>query len=185
MFRWIGTTYLRLTGWTVVGERPTTPKYVAVAAPHTSNWDFPILLAVKWALGLEIGFLAKDSLFRGPAGWFFRALGGIAVDRSAAKHLVDQIVEVFARKETMAIAIAPEGTRSYTDAWHSGFYRIALAAHVPVVLGFIDYRTKRAGVGPTIALTGYEEADLATIAAFYADKHGRSPGRFGPVRFAE
>jgi len=173
-----------LTGWTVIGEPPRAPKYVAVVAPHTSNWDFPILLAVKWALGLEIGFLAKDALFRGPAGWLFRSLGGVAVDRSAPKHLVDQIVDVFDEQDRMAIAITPEGTRSYTDTWHSGFYRIALAARIPVVLAFIDYSTKRAGLGPTIDPTGDEDADLATIAEFYADKHGQSPGRFGPIRFA-
>ncbi len=185
MFRWIGKTYLRVTGWTVVGQKPTVPKYVAVAAPHTSNWDFPAFLAVKWALGLEIGFMGKDSLFRGPAGWFFRSLGGIAVDRSGHTHLVDQIVHVFDDRARMAIAIAPEGTRSRTDGWHSGFYRIAVAARIPVVLAFIDYSSKRLGIGPTIDLTGDEEADMATIADFYADKHGRVPGRFGPVRFAE
>lgn len=183
MFRWIGKTYLRVTGWTVVGAAPDIPKYVVAVAPHTSNWDFPILLAVKWALGVDIGFIGKDTLFRGPAGWFFRALGGIPVDRSRSSNIVSQVAAAFAGSQRLAIAIAPEGTRGYAPYWHTGFYRIAQAADVPVVLAFIDYQSKTAGVGPVVHLTGDESGDVERMALFYADKHGRSGSRMSPVRF--
>lgn len=183
MFRWIGKTYLRLTGWKAVGTPPEIPKYVVAVAPHTSNWDFPILLAVKWALGVDIGFIAKDSLFKGPAGWFFRSLGGIPVDRSVPTDLVAQVADAFGRADRLAIAIAPEGTRSYAEYWHTGFYRIAQAADVPVVLAFIDYETKTAGVGPVLEITGDANKDMERIAEFYADKHGKAGSRMSPVRF--
>lgn len=182
MKRKLGALYLRLIGWKAVGTPPAFAKYVVVAAPHTSNWDFPILLAVSWVLDVQVGFIGKHTLFKGPLGLIMRRLGGVPVDRSKPGRIVGDAVAAFAAADRLAIAIAPEGTRAAAPFWKSGFYRIAHDAEVPVVLAFIDYATKTAGVGPTVELTGNADADMAFIAEFYADKHGRRPGRFGPVR---
>lgn len=182
MKRTIACTYLFLARWKAVGTPPDLDKYLMVAAPHTSNWDFPHLLMVAWALGVEVRFIGKHSIFRWPFGYLFRALGGIPVRRDAPGGIIEQIADTYRRSDRMALALAPEGTRGYADAWKSGFYRIARAADVPVVLAFIDYPTRSGGVGPLIRLTGNQDEDMARIAPFYADKVGKYPEQGSPVR---
>jgi 1-acyl-sn-glycerol-3-phosphate acyltransferase len=156
---------------------------VIVFAPHTSNWDFPLLLLARDALGLRASYLGKHTLFRPPFGWIFRALGGIPVHRGEAHHLVDQIAHEFQARDHLWLAMAPEGTRQRTDHWKSGFYRIALAAKVPVLLTFIDAERKQCGVGPLLELSGDVERDLSLIREFYADKRGIHPEQAGEIRF--
>ena len=177
--RWL----LRCAGWRVQGTAPHVPRCVVVFAPHTSNWDFPLLLLTRSALGLRSSYLGKHTLFRPPFGWLFRTLGGIPVNRSDAHHLVAQISHEFQAREHLWLAMAPEGTRKKTDHWKSGFYWIALAARVPVLLSYIDSQRRHCGIGPLIELTGDVERDLAVIREFYADKHGLNPELAGDVRF--
>ncbi|GAB4572265.1 MAG: lysophospholipid acyltransferase family protein [Anaerolineae bacterium] len=173
---------LRLLGWRIIGTPPDIPKYVLVGAPHTSNTDGFLMILVTTALRMRLNFLMKDSWFRGPLGAISRRLGGIPIDRSTSHNTVEQIVEAFKTHDTLALAITPEGTRRRTDHWRSGFYHIARQAGVPIVLAFADYTRKEVGFGPVITPTGDIKTDMDRIRAFYADKTGRFPENFGPVR---
>ena len=176
--RWV----LRCAGWRVVGTAPKIPRCVLVFAPHTSNWDFPLLLLARSALGLRASYLGKHTLFRPPFGWVFRLLGGIPVERGESHHLVSQIAAEFEARPHLWLAMAPEGTRKKTDHWKSGFYRIALAAGVPVVLAYIDASQKECGLGVPFELSGDVDRDLDRIREFYAGKRGTYPELAGDIR---
>ncbi len=176
---------LRLGGWRVVLARPVPPRCVVVFYPHTSNWDFPIGLMAKWLVGVHFRFIAKDSLFNTPLGPWLRRWGGIPVDRSGGTGVIARLAASFAEHDDFRLVIAPEGTRSRTDRWKSGFYHLARAANVPVALSFIDYRRRETGVGGYVDLTGDIDADMARIASFYADKTGKRPEMAGPVRLGD
>lgn len=181
----LGKMILDAAGWTVVGGRPPAQKFVLIAAPHTSNWDFVYALATTNALGLHVKYMAKDALFRGPHGHFFRATGGIAVDRSKKNNLVQSLAELFREEEELALMVPAEGTRGRGEYWKSGFYHIARAAHVPIAPGFLDYGRKQSGIGPLFWPTGDIKADMDHIRAFYADKIGKHPEDFTPPRLRE
>jgi 1-acyl-sn-glycerol-3-phosphate acyltransferase len=167
----------RRGGWTSVGTVPTPQRFVLIAVPHTSNWDFPNLLGVTNALGIRAHFMAKTSLFRWPFGGLMRAVGGVPVDRDAAGDMVSQMIAEFAARDEFVLTIAPEGTRGSVDKWRTGFYRIALGAGVPIVCGFMDYAKRVSGVGPVIVPTGDYDADMAPAFAFYAGVTGKHPDR--------
>jgi 1-acyl-sn-glycerol-3-phosphate acyltransferase len=173
---------LRLFGWRAVLVEPPGPKGLIVVYPHTSNWDFPIGILYKAAVRLPIRWMGKDTLFRWPFRGLMRRLGGIPVNRRAQTGFVEEMVAEFGRHEWMWLVLAPEGTRSRTEYWKSGFYRIALAGRLPLGLGFIDYATRRVGVDTYLELSGDEDADLARIRAYYADKHGLRPAQAGEIR---
>jgi tRNA (guanine-N7-)-methyltransferase len=174
---------LRLGGWTALGESPDTPKAVFIAAPHTSNWDGFWALTYKVAVGLDVRFFAKHSLFWFPLGILLRGLGGIPLDRAQATSAVDQAVAMFEVEEKFFFALAPEGTRALRDAWKSGFYRIAKAARVPVFLCVMDYGNKQIGIAGRLDLSDDMEADLKKCAEFYEGFEGRWPKNTTPVRF--
>jgi 1-acyl-sn-glycerol-3-phosphate acyltransferase len=178
----LGAFVLRMLGWHVVLAQPVPRRCVIVVYPHTSNWDFVIGLAAKWYLGLHFRFMAKDSLFVGPFARIFERWGGIPVDRRSHHGVTRQFAERFAREPDFRLVIAPEGTRARTEHWKSGFYHLARTADVPLGLAFIDYARREAGIGGFANLTGDVDADMALIAAFYADKTGKRPGNAGPVR---
>jgi len=177
--------FLRITGWRAEGGRPAARRYVLIAAPHTSNWDLPFMLALAQIYGVRINWMGKHSLFRGPMGWIMRALGGIPVRRDRASDLVTQMAEVIHESDSIALTVPAEGTRSYTSHWKSGFYHIARTANVPIVLGYLDYQTKRGGFGPEIIPTGDLREDMDEIRAFYADKEGRFPDLTGEILLKE
>ena len=183
MLRIIAKCLLRLGGWTAVGEKPAVRKAVFIAAPHTSNWDGIWALIYKVSMNLEIHFFAKQSLFWFPLGALLRGLGGIPLNRNEPRSVVRQAVDAFNENDEFYFALAPEGTRSLRTHWKSGFYRIAMDANVPVVLGFFDYREKRLGFGPTIELTGDRGADLATMQDFYGTVTARWPEKVSPIVF--
>lgn len=178
--RWLGRSYLRLAGWRIEGEVPDEPRFVAIAAPHTSYWDFPHMIAFGFATGQYISFLMKDSLFIGPFGMLFRGLGGIAVDRSRAGGLVESVAREFEKQDELIVVIAPEGTRGRGEYWKSGFHQIALRAGVPIAMGFLDYGRKVVGYGPTYRPGDPGSEDL--LAKFYADIRGRHPEKQSPPR---
>jgi len=183
MLRSLARLILRIGGWTAIGGIPDAPKAVIVAAPHTSNWDGFWALVYKVAIGAEIHFFAKKSLFWFPLGTILRALGGIPLDRSRASSAVQQAIDRFEREDTFYFGLAPEGSRTRKPGWKSGFYRIATGANVPIYLGMLDFSNKRIGIGPRLDLTGDQDKDLEAIRAFYAGIKGRRPEQASPIRF--
>jgi 1-acyl-sn-glycerol-3-phosphate acyltransferase len=178
-------TLLKLFGWTLI-EPPERPaRAVLVGYPHTSNWDGVYALLVKLALGLDAHWVGKDSLFRWPLGRLFRRLGGIPINRSARNGFVAEMAAQFAARPDFLLVIAPEGTRSLTQGWKSGFYRIALAADVPVALAFVDYPRRQAGILTWLKMTGDPAADIAAIAAHYEGHQGKHPALASPIRWLE
>jgi len=175
---------LRVGGWTPVGVMPDVPKAVFIAAPHTSNWDGFWALVYKVAVGADIHLFAKHSLFWFPLGALLRALGGIPLDRSRAGAAVQQAVAMFNENDSFYFGLAPEGTRKKTPGWKSGFYRIAESAHVPVYLGFLDYKHKRIGIAHRLDLSGDQNTDLQVCRDFYANVEGRWPEKTSPIVFA-
>jgi|GEM_PF-83298 len=165
--------FLWLIGWKIKGRRPAeVKKYVLTVAHHTSNWDFPIAVAARPLVDVrDARFLGKDSLFKSKFGFLFYWLGGTPVDRSKKNKLVDQVAEKFEKHERYGIAITPEGTRSYVEKWKSGFYYIAKAAKVPILMAFIDYKNREIGVNPEpFYLTEDAEKDMKDIMTFYESK---------------
>lgn len=174
---------IRISGWTLVGEAPAISKAVIIAAPHTSNWDGFWLLVAKCALDIDVRFLAKHSLFWWPLGSILHAFGAMPIDRSVASSTVDELVSRFATEDKLFLALAPEGTRRWKPHWKTGFYQIAKAANVPIVLAFIDYKRKRMGIGITLPPGQSIEDDLQLIRDFYEPCVGRRPDRRSPVQF--
>jgi 1-acyl-sn-glycerol-3-phosphate acyltransferase len=169
LFRPLARAWLSLNGWHVVGEMPALDKFMIIAAPHSTNWDLPHTLAAGIHFGVRVHWMGKASLFKWPFGGFMRWLGGIPVDRSQSNNAVAQMVDAFGKAERLIVVIAPEGTRGGGAArWKSGFYHIAMGAKIPLVLCFIDYKSKRVGVAQMFYPTGTYEADLAAIQAVYA-----------------
>ncbi len=165
------------------GALPQLPRYILIVAPHTSNWDFFVGLAAKFALGLRGQWLGKHSIFCGPLGWVFRALGGIPVDRSRPEGVIDGVLDGVRRSPTFVLAIAPEGTRKYIDHWKSGFYRIAVAAEVPIVPVTFDWSTRTIGLTePPFTPTGDAVADIAWLRSRYRKEMARRPEYFADVR---
>lgn len=178
--------WLRLWRWhTVTGEVPLPDRCVVIAAPHTTNWDFPITLAMARVSGVRISWLGKDSLFKGPMGPVMRKLGGVAVDRSAPGGMVAALANELRTRDELRLVVPAEGTRSRTEYWKSGFYRIAEQAEVPIVLAYVDRSTRSGGFGPAIDVTGDVGADMDRIREFYEGKTGLKAGRFGPIRLRE
>jgi 1-acyl-sn-glycerol-3-phosphate acyltransferase len=173
---------LKLLSWKLEINPPVSQSYVLVGAPHTSNWDFIFTLLLMYASGIKMNWIAKDSLFRWPMGALFRRLGGIAVNRSSRNDVVSQIVHTFQQKPGLVVAISPEGTRSRSNYWKTGFYYMALGAQVPVALGFIDYQSKVLGIGPCFYPSGDIRSDFELIKAFYAGKKGKYPHKQGTIQ---
>lgn len=183
--RWLAEKFMRLRGWRFAGEAPPEAKFVAIGAPHTSNWDFITFLGVVSHFGLPTRVIGKSSLVRWPFGSLMRRLGIIPVDRDTGQGLVQQMVAEFDRADAMALVVAAEGTRGAAEYWRSGFYRIAVAANVPIVLAYIDHPNKRAGLGPTIYPTGDISQDMSEIRSFYSGCQGKHPANQGPIRLRE
>jgi 1-acyl-sn-glycerol-3-phosphate acyltransferase len=181
----VGEAYLKLAGWTTEGELPASRKAVFIAAPHTSSWDLPYMVAVSWVYGIKLHWLGKHTLFAGFRGPFMRWLGGIAVDRRSPSGVVGTLVERFAEADTLYLAIAPAGTRSRAKHWRSGFYHIAYGANVPIICGFLDFGRKVGGVGPAIIPTGDFKADMDRIRAFYDGMKGCREGCITEIRLRE
>ncbi|MEE4360901.1 MAG: 1-acyl-sn-glycerol-3-phosphate acyltransferase [Pseudomonadales bacterium] len=179
--RWL----LRRTGWRIQGAPARPARYILVAAPHTSNWDLLWLLLMAWATDIPISWLGKHSLFRWPLGVVLRALGGVPVVRHRREDRVASTAATFATREEMVLVIPPEGTRSRTDYWKSGFYHIARTAGVPVVPTALDYARKVGEFGAPVSAEDDVVVFMDAMRAFYADRSGRYPERFGPVRLRE
>lgn len=169
---------LRILGWQYTGTETlrNIDQFVVAIGPHTSNWDFPLGLLVRWAGGLDkIRFIGKESLFRPPYGWFFRALGGFPVVRSEHKNQVEMYIEQFKLKPVFAIIIAPEGTRKKTDKLKTGYYYIAKGAGVPIVPATIDYKNKKVSFHEPFYASQDCEQDFAIIENYISIGYGKYP----------
>ena len=180
VLRALSVAFLRGTGWTLQGQLPADqPKCVLIAAPHTSNWDLPYTLMVAFALRIDIHWMGKRSLFRWPFGPLMRWLGGIAVDRSKSSNLVAASAQALRDADgSIALVVPPEGTRSKTRHWKTGFYWIAHQAGVPIVMAYMDYPRKLSGLGPVLQPSGDIEADMVAIKAYYAGFKGKNWRQF-------
>ncbi|GAA6140653.1 lysophospholipid acyltransferase family protein [Hydrogenophaga sp. 5NK40-0174] len=180
LLRTFSVAFLKLTGWRIEGALPAeAAKSVFIAAPHTSNWDLPYTLMVAFALRLNPYWMGKHTLFKGLAGPVMRWLGGIAVNRDQANNLVAASAQAIRDADSpLQLIVPPEGTRSKTRYWKTGFYHIARTAEVPIVMAYMDYATKRSGLGPLFEPTGDVEADMSAIKAFYAPFKGKNAAQF-------
>lgn len=173
--RQIARLYWTFSRWRLVSEPAPDRPTVLIGAPHTSNWDFVLMLAIAWRLDMRFRWLGKKSLFRGWRGPLMRGLGGIPVDRDAPAAVVGEVLARIRSGDVFGLVVTPDGTRRGHTHWKSGFYRIAREASLPVTLGYVDRTTMTTGLGPTIELTGNVTTDMDVIRAFYADKAGLRP----------
>ena len=182
LLRGMSIAFLRMTGWKVLGKLPPgAAKSVLIAAPHTSNWDLPYTLMVAFALQLNVYWMGKSSLFKPPFRGVMMWLGGIPVDRSQCNNLVAaSSAAIMGATGPLQLIVPPEGTRSGTRHWKTGFYYIAAGAGVPIVMAYLDYDKKVAGLGPVLVTTGNVDADMAAIKAFYAGVKGKNADQFCP-----
>lgn len=177
--------WIRLTGWRIEGGLPADPKFVAVGAPHTSNWDFVVMLGVMASFGVKPSFMGKDSLFKGPFGFVMRRLGGISIRRGVRESVVEQMGAAFAAADSLVLVIAPAGTRHRSDHWKSGFYHIARRAAVPIVPAKINYRDKLVTFGVPVLPGGDVSVDMGDLRRFFADGYGKFPDQASDPRLAE
>lgn len=180
-FHYLTELLLRAFGWRVEGQLPKLPKFIVIGAPHTSNWDFVLFLALAFSLRADPRYMGKAEIFRSPLGAFFKWCGGIPVDRSKSNGLVEQTVQAINESEQFILVITPEGTRGQVRAWKSGFYHIARKAEIPIALGFIDRPRKTIGIGPTFTPTENMDADMQAIQSYYAGMVGINPRLTSPL----
>ena len=173
--QWLGTKVLNWFGWQVVGEFPEQGKFVAAVAPHTSNWDFVIAIAVKMHLQVRIRFLGKHSIFVWPLAPLLRKWGGIPVDRRSSHGVVAQVKTLFDNSDALILGLAPEGTRKYTPQWKSGFLHIAKAAKVPVVPMALDYSKKQFVIMAPLEVGEDIDTTLARVQALYPAEMAKYP----------
>ncbi len=176
--RWLGIAGLQLVGWRVQGEIPNLPKFVIIAAPHTSNWDFPLGICAMYAIGFRIYWMGKHTLFSWPVGGLMRWLGGIAIDRRSPQGTVEQMIGQLHAHEQIILAIPPEGTRKKVPEWKTGFYHIAHGAGLPILLAKLDYAKKSITIGPLFQPSGDLQQDLPKIQAEFEGVTARYPEKF-------
>jgi len=182
MKKTIATFILKILGWETSMEVTNgMKKCVMIAAPHTSNWDFPFTILTFWKHEIDFKFFIKDSYTKSILGGVFRAMGSIGVDRSKGANLVDFASNLLQKEEKLVVLVPAEGTRSYVDKWKTGFYHIAKNANVPIALGFLDFKKKLAGVGPLVKPTDDIDADFKRIEEFYKHKTGKNPELYNPI----
>ena len=183
--RFLARVFLRMTGWKPEGVRPKPKQFVLIAAPHTTNWDFPYLIAFAAYFEIEISWMGKHTLFRWPFGPIARALGGIPVRRHKHEDLVTSMARTFDDHEELVLVVPAEGTREHVEYWKSGFYHIARTANVPIVMSYLDYAKKTGGFGQAFFPSSDLKKDMDVIRAFYDGIQGKYPERFGHIRLRE
>ena len=171
--------------WTLRTSPAPSQPTILIGAPHTSNWDFVLMLGIAWRLGIDVRWLGKKSLFASWRGPLMRGLGGVPVDRSDPGRVVADMVRQVHAGEVFGLVVTPDGTRKGHSHWKSGFYRIARETGMPVTLGYVDRTTMTTGLGPTLEMTGDVAADMDRIRAFYADKSGYRPSQRVEPRLRE
>ena len=165
--------FTQILGWKLIGDFPKhLKKYVVIAAPHTSWKDFPIAILARNYSGEKVNFIGKNSLFKSPFGFIFRALGGTPVDRSQNSNMVDAIVQIFEKREEFRLGISPEGTRKKVTNWKTGFYYIAKGANVPIVMATLDFEHKQIKFSKPYETTNNKEKDFEYFYSFFKGVKG-------------
>ena len=185
MLQFFASALLRLFGWNAIQGLPKFNKYVLIGAPHTSNWDFALAMLTALAIGLRFKWMAKNTLFNNPLGPVLKFFGGIPIDRTVRSSVIDRVAEMFNKSERLVIGITPEGTRSKTEFWKSGFYYIALSAKVPIAFAYLDYVNKKVGIGDHFIPSGDINSDMQIIRNFYSGMKGKRPEKQGDVRLRQ
>lgn len=178
VFAALGRAAMRVSGWKFVGEIPHLDKLIIIVAPHTSNWDFPVGVAAMFALDLDAHWFGKDTLFRPPAGWILRLLGGRPVRRDTSEGVVEEMARTIRAEPKFLLALAPEGTRKPVASWRSGFYRIAQAAEMPIVPVAFDWSRKEIHIMAPFYATGDLTGDMLTLRSLFRPEMGRDPRKF-------
>ncbi len=165
----------KILGWKIIGDfsEDTIKKCVVVAVPHTSWHDFYIGVLLRQIVGLKISFVAKKELFKWPFGWYFNKVGGIAIDRTPGQNKVEAIAELFEKRDELRITIAPEGTRKKVTEWKTGFYHIAKAAGVPIIMITFDFGKKQNLLSEPFYPTDNMEEDLKYMYSFFKGVKGK------------
>ena len=168
-------------GWKVVNGFPKDlDKYLVIAGPHTSNWDFPLAILTRLSQGVMVNFIGNKSLVKPPFVFFVRGVGGTPVDRSKSKNMVQTLIDVYDSNEKFIFAISPEGTRKRVSTWKTGFYHVAKGANIPIVMVTFDFRNKQVLVNDPYYLTESIEADFQYFHEFYKGVEGKNPDQFDP-----
>lgn len=165
-----GLLVLRLMGWRIEARLPDLPRFVLIGVPHTSNWDFVVGICTIFVLRLRIRWWVKHTVARWPFAGIVDWLGGVPVDRKAAHGVVEQTVAEFARAPQFVLGVTPEGTRSHTAGWKRGFYHVACAARVPIVLAAFDYDSRVLHIGGVVHPGGDYAADTAKMLEWLAPR---------------
>lgn len=183
MKKWFGKFLFKLYGWKLVGRVPQdVKKYVLIAAPHTSNMDFFLAMPTMWLLGVPGKFLIKREHTDAFYGGLITFLGGIGVDRkNKSLEFVEQLKTIVSSQEELALLFTPEGTRKAVSKWKTGFYRVAMAVEVPIVLAYANYETKEVHLGEVYTPTGDFETDFNYLEAYYKNIPAKVPAYYNPV----
>lgn len=182
---YFGRFLIKIFGWRVEGGVPESKHMLIIAAPHTSNWDALFLLGAAYSFGIKVNWLVKNSFFVPVLAQMITFFGGVPVDRSRATNMVSRLADQIRNSDGTNLVVPPAGTRSYTEYWKSGFYRIALEANIPVVCGYLDYDRKVAGLGLTFELSGEVKEDMARIREFYELLVGKYPDKKSRILLKE
>jgi 1-acyl-sn-glycerol-3-phosphate acyltransferase len=175
---------LKLMGWQIHFDGLPGSHGILIVYPHTSNVDFFIGILAKWAMGIPVNYLAKESLFRIPlVGWWLRHVGGRPVVRSSPQGYVAELAQEMQSKDYFWLVITPEGTRKKTPGWRSGFYQLALLTGYPVGFAYLDYAKKEVGVTTFAFLQGDESLDMSLVRQHYQEKVGRFRQSMAPIEF--
>ena len=173
--------FFRLSGWKVIGRVPQgVQKAIMVGGGHTSNWDLFMSLGTFFTLDIPFGFMIKKEALRFPVKTFLMSMGAIPIDRRSTARLnyVEQMAEVFAQKDRYFLAMAPEGTRKAVQKWKSGYYHIAEASHVPLILCYLDYEKKEAHVGPVMDILATADETMQALKQHFKAAKPRNPEMF-------
>lgn len=184
MLRSICILIFRLTGWRAEANMPAGLKRsIVLAAPHTSNWDFFYALAALTICRVKVRYTIKKEWMRFPFSLVTKPLGGIGIDRAGANKMkhkavqTEEMISLFNQNKDLILVITPEGTRSRRDKWRMGFQHIATAADVPVCLGYVDYKNKRAGICKVIYPQNLDTG-MKEIMDFYKTIQPKFPEKF-------
>ncbi|MEK6221945.1 MAG: 1-acyl-sn-glycerol-3-phosphate acyltransferase [Chloroflexota bacterium] len=178
----VGTIITKLFGWKMVIDLPKDSKMVLVFAYHTTNWDLVHMLGGIYSCGLKPTWIGKEELFKGPFDWFYKALGGIPLNRHASTNMVDATVNTIKDNQQIMLGIAPEGTRALAKFWKSGFYHVAYKSQIPMHFAFLDYKKKVGGIKTGFIPTGDKTKDMAIIEELYKDIQAKYPHEVGPIK---
>ena len=176
--RWLSKfIYFKILGWNITGNKnfskDTIKKAVIIAVPHTSWHDFYIGILLRKVVDVKVNFIAKKELFKWPFGWYFKKVGGNPIDRSSGQNKVEIIAKMFDQKDEFRLALAPEGTRKKVDKWKTGFYYIAKAANVPIIMFTLDFKNKINHVSESFFPSNDMERDFEAMHSFYKGVEGK------------